>query len=432
MWKTRLILPAAVVMLVGSGTIRQAEAVDHSDRLKALLSTASLTEAVEEFGTIVQENPEDHQAKVALGIVQFMQAVEKLAQDNYKFGLFERRVFRIPGGQIPVPPNDTPTEIRYEDYRAMVKTFLFGLSRAEATLAAVDTSQDLKLKLYIGKAMVDIDGDGEVSQAESLGAIFVGMNRGRQQLDLEKNPEAIDKFYVGFDSADVHWLRGYCNLLMAFNDMVLAYDQQDLFERCAQLVYPNTATPYAFLDEETPSPSSWDTREFLDIIAFIHCVNFELVDENRMRAAHAKLIEMLHQSRACWQHALAENDDDQEWIPSANQKGVLQVNVNQQRIEAWAEVLDEAEAVLQGEKLIPFWRKYSRNLFDNPKFPGEGTGVNLKKFFTDPRKFDLVLFISGTGAAPYLEEGSLSTPETWDRLQRVFQGQFFGFAIWVN
>jgi hypothetical protein len=59
-------------------------------------------------------------------------------------------------------------------------------------------------------------------------------------------------------------------------------------------------------------------------------------------------------------------------------------------------------------------------------------GVNLNKFFLEPKDFDLVLAIQGTGIEPYLMEGKLSTPESWDRLTRVFRGQFFGFAFWFN
>ena len=46
-----------------------------------------------------------------------------------------------------------------------------------------------------------------------------------------------------------------------------------------------------------------------------------------------------------------------------------------------------------------------------------------------PTDFDLVLTLQGSHVQPYLEEGELSTPEAWDELTQVFQGQFFGFAI---
>lgn len=59
-------------------------------------------------------------------------------------------------------------------------------------------------------------------------------------------------------------------------------------------------------------------------------------------------------------------------------------------------------------------------------------GVNVRQVFVEPRRFDLVLWVQGSAATPYLEEGPLSKPETWRRFQEVFRGEFIGFAIWFN
>ena len=76
--------------------------------------------------------------------------------------------------------------------------------------------------------------------------------------------------------------------------------------------------------------------------------------------------------------------------------------------------------LLAGRKLVPFWRDAG------------GRGVNLRRVFTEPREFDLVLWVQGTAAVPYLEAGEVSTPEVWTRLKRIFRGEFLGFAIWFN
>jgi hypothetical protein len=75
---------------------------------------------------------------------------------------------------------------------------------------------------------------------------------------------------------------------------------------------------------------------------------------------------------------------------------------------------------------------YGIDPFGTVDVPEQGTGINLKRFFLEPKDLDVVLFLTGTGAAPYLEEGPLSTPAAWNRMTRVFQGEFFGFAIWFN
>lgn len=45
---------------------------------------------------------------------------------------------------------------------------------------------------------------------------------------------------------------------------------------------------------------------------------------------------------------------------------------------------------------------------------------------------DLVRWVQGAAAVPYVAEGECSDPEFWWRLQQLFRGQFLGFAIWFN
>ena len=75
---------------------------------------------------------------------------------------------------------------------------------------------------------------------------------------------------------------------------------------------------------------------------------------------------------------------------------------------------------MAGRKLLGHWRV------------SDGRGINLSRVFTEPRDFDLVLWIQGSAAAPYLEQGDVSRREVWNRLQNVFRGEFIGFAIWFN
>ena len=130
---------------------------------------------------------------------------------------------------------------------------------------------------------------------------------------------------------------------------------------------------------------------------------------------------MIDLSRQSWQLIQGETDNDNEWIPGENQQSVIEgVQMDKERIRSWHAFLQEAEAVLKGDKLIPFWRT------------GFSGGINLAKMFTEPRECDLVLWVQGTDALPYLEEGELSQSATWTEFQRVFRGEFVGFAFWIN
>jgi hypothetical protein len=90
------------------------------------------------------------------------------------------------------------------------------------------------------------------------------------------------------------------------------------------------------------------------------------------------------------------------------------------------------EDLLEGRKLIPFWRDYLRIMGPGAAIPPTGRGVNLRRALQEPRDFDLILAVQGTAVLPYVEEGPLSQPQTWNELLRAFRGSFFGFAIWFN
>lgn len=89
-----------------------------------------------------------------------------------------------------------------------------------------------------------------------------------------------------------------------------------------------------------------------------------------------------------------------------------------EQVEAWHLVLDEVDALLDGRTLLPHWR------FD--------TGINLKRAFEEPSDFDLVLWITGPAALPYLEDGDVLTSRKWAEITSAFRGSFGSYAIWFN
>ncbi len=162
--------------------------------------------------------------------------------------------------------------------------------------------------------------------------------------------------------------------------------------------------------------------QILDLVAMIHLVRMPVAEPDRLKSALAHMEAMVALSRSSWKFILAETDDDREWVPNPKQGTVVpNVRVTAEMVEGWKGFLDEFESILQGKKLAPFWRgKQPRR------------GINVRRVLTEPRTFDLVLWVQGTAAAPYLEEGEISSTETWARLNRVFGGEFIGFALWFN
>jgi hypothetical protein len=381
--------------------------------VEAMLVQGKLADAQRQLAAQLRAEPKDDNARLALGVVQTLQGVERLMQSLYRYGLDPPWTTMLPLVRLPVPLNPHPESLTNEAFRQIVADFARDLALAEATLAAIE-SPDVKLPLHLGMYRLDFDGDGRATDEESLWRVFSRVS-GRQITE-----EIAARFVIGFDKGDVHWLRGYCHLLPALCEMFLAYDTRELHDHTAQLFFPTAKVRYPFLNRAHRQESWHDW--VLDAVAFIHLSDLPLIEPQRMVKAHEHLLAVIEQSRASWAAILAETDDDHEWIPSPRQKNVAIPGtvMSQEMVDGWLATLDELEAILKGTKLAPFWRGDAER------------GVNVNRVFMQPKKFDLVLWIQGSAAAPYLEEGEITSADFWDRTQHAFRGQFFWFALWIN
>jgi hypothetical protein len=412
---------AAGVLAVLSGLSQPAFAAGPSSQdaspspiVEPYLRNGELAAAEEALVSRLGEHPGDDRARFSLGVVRVLRGGERLVQSLHTYGMRSR-----PGGapfvRLPVPPNLEPEEIRYEDARNVCRRLIADLSKAEATLAEVD-DPNVKLPIRVGQIRLDFDGNGEAGDQETFWLIYRRITPG-----VHVSPKDAEQFVVCLDRGDVDWLRAYCHLLTGLCEMELAYDERECFQRTAHLLFPRVDSPYDFLDHPRKPFPVGEHADVSDLIAMVHLVRFSLEEPVRMQAALDHFEQVVKLSRSSWKFILSETDDDREWIPNPKQKGVIPgVRVTQGMVDRWHELLDEVEALLAGEKLVPFWR-------GDPEL-----GVNLRRVFTEPRQFDLVLWVQGTDASPYLEKGELTRPEFWRRLQQTFRGNLMGFAIWFN
>ncbi|HNG76666.1 MAG TPA: hypothetical protein PLY72_19495 [Candidatus Obscuribacter sp.] len=356
------------------------------------------------------------QVRFGLGILQFLQAFEGLEQDLSRYGLKEavtRGVRPLP--RLPVPTNLEPEKISYEKLREVAERFSKKLAQAEASLAAIK-DEKVKLSLHFGLIRLDLNGDGEASEEETLWKQYASLSR-----NTGVSSDKAAGFYISFDRGDVHWLRGYCHLIGAFPEMYLAHDSRELFERTAHLLFSRVESPYGFLAAGKQVHPLGESFDAADLIAAIHLINCPVVEPKRMETALHHFEAVVSESRVSWRYILAETDDDHEWLPNPNQTGVIpNVRVTKEMVQSWSEVMNEVEQLLAGKLLLPFWRGE------------EPVGINVRKVFLEPRTFDLVLWVQGTAAAPYLERGERTRKDTWTRLMRDFGGHFPGFAFWFN
>ena len=367
----------------------------------------------------LEQHSDDDQLRFGLGLLQFLRAVERLAQDVYRYGIHDWSALRTraPFMQLPLPCNPNPETLSYADARKIAQTFLDKLRQSEATLAQI-THADVKLPIHFGLIKLDLNHDGQVSDDESFWKLYASLSGSRNI-----SPEKARAFLICFDRGDVHWLRGYCHLIMAVCEVYLAHDSRETFERTAHLLFPKVDSPYKFLSKgKRVHRMAGEDIDILDVVALVHLIRWPVVEKQRMVAALHHLQAVVAQSKESWKWILAETDDDHEWLPNPQQTGVIpNVSVTQEMVDAWLDAMDEADKLLKGELLIPFWRGDDDRL-----------GVNLQRVFTEPTTLDLVLWVQGTAAAPYLQRGNLTKPGSWRRLPQEFGSHLPGFALWFN
>lgn len=415
-----MIKPLAAALLAGlclAGTA-QAQRADPADLLRRHAEAGTLAEGEAALAAL----PQDRQAIAALGAIKFVRAVETLAQGLYRHGLKHPRHNNIPLLRLPLPENPQPTPLTYDALRAIYARFLADLTAAEAVLARLPEGA-VRLPLDLNAVRLDLDGDGRASAEEALGRIVLQVGMGNPRASDPAGQPTIDSWEVGFDRADMTWLRGYCHLMSAMLEFVLAYDWRETYDAAAHLFFAGAADPLGprAAPERARDPIlGGDGGQFADLVALVHLVRWPLAEQDRLPRVRDHLKSVIALSRQTWTEVLAETDDDHEWLPGPNQRNTAfpGLEVTAERLDAWKAALTEFEAALDGMLLVPHWR-YRQ-------------GIDLKAVFTEPRPFDLVLWGTGQAALPYLRDGPQMSRASWARWQRIFAGQFLTYAIWFN
>jgi hypothetical protein len=389
------------------------------DAVRSHLYAGRSAEAIAAAEAGLAEAPGDDENRYALGAAQFVRAVERLGQGLYRYGLrgADEDSFAAMAGlpilRIPVPRNPSPESITYEALNELLAAFVSDVAAAETTLAGVE-AESLALPIDIGAIRLDLDGDGVGAEDEALWRIL------KQVAELPwLDEQSAAALTIDFDASDVPWLRAYCHILMAISEFPLAYDWRPAFETTFHSLFPDADLPSNALNAKSaPSGDYVHFAGVFDLVAFVHLNHWPVVAPERLRNVLAHLEAVPPLSRENWRRILAEADDANEWLPSPRQSGALGIAVTEEQIDGWMLFLDEFEALLQGRKLLPHWRFTQ--------------GINLRRMFLEPTTFDIVLLIQGFGALPYLEDGELTTGDTWRRIAQIFVGDFFRYALWFN
>lgn len=353
--------------------------------------------------------------RFALGGVRFLRTVEGALQLRWQTGLSEQMTM-IPFLRLPIPENPSPVAFDPAAIATLFKTVSVGMDAARAPLADITLNADFGVEISFKDIWFDINSNNSRDKGEDLLDVMGPMIMGWA---WDERDPATPAPVIRFDPADAAWLSAYSHLLGGLSDMILAYDPT------APITRINDArTAMTKLGVIAPDPmfgmGGGASLDAVDYFAMILATLNQTPDKARMISAQSHLLAMVDDNRRFWADVAKETDDDKEWIPKDGQNSAMGIALPPGTGPMWLGVLSDVEALLKGDKLIPFWR------IDGP------AGVNLARMFTDPRAIDVAAWIQGEGAVPYLETGDLISPQNLTQFDAMMSGETMLFTLYLN
>ncbi|HEV7275340.1 MAG TPA: hypothetical protein VGN80_03545 [Devosiaceae bacterium] len=376
----------------------------------------------------------DQEAQFALGFDAFVDGVEGLAGDLYRYGLAvpDPGAFG-PALGMPLPANPAPEVLTYEGFRKVLSDFVDSMDDARETLLQAGEAGDYVVDIDVLGIRLDIDGNGTGEAGEVLATLLglaaaapgnperpmrpPGGEAGSRADPAEAMPGAL---VVGFDRADAIWLAGYTQILAAQADFLLAHDFEATFDAAFHRLFPQAGLPMQ--DHTTGSGQLMMDPEsdgaIADLIAAVHTFSWPVSEPDRLRRVRERMQAVTALSRQNWKAILAETDDHLELLPAPHQTPLLGAPVTEEMVAAWMEALDTTDSILAGELLLPHWR------FER--------GIDLAAYFEGAERTDLVMLLTGHDALPFLADGPIASAESFAAANRVFGDRLPNYALWFN
>ena len=376
-----------------------------------LLADIGPTRAAEALATQTTFSPSDH---MALGGLRFLSAVEQALQSRYTYGLSSRELsltLDLPFLRLTVLDNPSPKSKPATLIEDIFTSSIATLATANDALDQVLDNDAVSVRIDLGDIWFDINGnsrrdpgeDGMIVLADALGEF--------------PNPES-DAPVIEFDAADAAWLSAYAHMISGISELVLSTNPSEAFAT----VFEGARR----IDETRSGPLNQtmflgqDEIPALDLFATVVRAIEGPVDPVRSRAARQHILDGLGDNRVFWSRLRAETDNQDEWIPNDDQTSALPLTFPQGLGDSWEAVLDDVEAVLRGELLIPHWRL------------GQAAGIDLGQLLQSPPEIDIVGLFQGFTLAPYAKPGKLITFERMEAFDEMTNGNSPLFAIILN
>lgn len=431
---------AAAAMCAALALPTPVSAGEAGDITRDALYTGELQQGLDRLVLLALKG--DQEAKFGSGLIDFVLAVEHLAQALHRHGLAAPDTGPMgPPLLLPVPANPDPEPLDYRKVRGILETLVANMDVASAVLQRAGESGDYVVPLDLLKFRIDANGDGMREASESIGNVIArafgedpsafapepvpepekkGKSDKASRTPVEPEAPAIPEAIIGFDRADAIWLAGYSQVFAAQADFLLAHDFETTVNATFHRLFPRAGLPmqdYAeggmlMLDPESDNAIA-------DFVAAIHTINWPVVEPARLKRVLTRFQAITGLSRRNWEAILAETDDNAELVPNPSQVSLVpEGRVTDEVITAWMETLDTADKILAGELLVPHWRFRQ--------------GFDLKAYFETAERTDFVMLLTGYDAMPFIKDGPVATAESFAAANRVFGDEFLGYVFWFN
>ncbi len=350
--------------------------------------------------------------RFALAGVRFLGAVEDALQMRWSVGLTPS-LSGLPVFRLPIPENPQAQPFQPAMVATLFRDITDRMTGVSAPLAEIADSSAFGLEIDLADLWFDIDSNGTRAPGEDALAVIGPMLLGWR---WDQRDPATAAPVIRFDAADAAWLSAYSHFLAGFGNVLLAYDPT--------VAITEVTTARAEIDALRGPPRNdlmlAGMEEFVDIAAIVLRALDQAPDADLAARARTDWLAMIADNRTFWRRVAVETDNANEWIPNDRQTTALGFTLPPDTGTVWQGVLSDAEALLTGTRLAPYvWL-------------GDDAGVNVSRLFTDPRPIDVAAWIQGLGALPYLEKGTLVSPENLMIFADMMQGEVLLYMVMLN
>ena len=322
-----------------------------------------------------------------LGMIQFVRAVEKLCQAQYRYGIQQPDPhLLLPLLRFPIPPNRRRSTTTPSAPCSRISSLTSRPARRRSRKSARG-----RAAVVVDLMQVRLNVTGAIKSGEGIRLIDVIAAISGQSGRWP--PEATKALDVKFNSGDAAWLRAYTHVLSALCEFLLAHDFHASFDAVAPHFWAHPKTPFAAELAVPAPPNMWTDFEprpsaLADLIAAIHLLNWPVVAPERMLAARTHLLAMITDEDVAlsWELIDAETGDDRESNPDPHET----------RLAGAARQPGADDGVV----------RFPRRERGDPRGPPAAAlalrkGHRCKGLLREAQSFDVVLFVTGQGALPY-------------------------------